>query len=152
MGRKRMIAILSGLVVCDLCGDTLLFRDEDSSFYHFPNQSRCKNVGLTLPQDTLNEKLWRDLSERLVLTQEQKEAIVTLAMTMAKGTSIQLDPEDAQIRLGAVVQMMRDYVSVDPAQVNRALHDMIKEIRVNAAGDMRYVARPWVASLFRDLA
>ncbi len=147
---RRPIVILLKLAVCAKCGDYLYFDDRDSSIFHFttlPPKPRCDWEGMRFPEATLNAALWTFLSERFVLSEAQKESITRLALSKAVG-AIELDPDQAKERLGAVVNMMREYADKDPREVNAALRGLFEKIEVSQDGSMRYVPRAWCASLF----
>ncbi len=146
---QKRIVILSDLVICAKCGDHLLFRANDSSFFHFPSMKPpyCDVVGSAFPESQLNDALWQYLSEYMVLSEEQRQSIVRLALARA-GSTMSLDPEQARERLGGVVQMMRDHASKDAREVNVMLRAIFEKIRVDPDGRMTYVPRAWCASLF----
>ncbi len=144
MGRKRIV-ILSDLVHCILCGKPLVYRE--SSFFHAPD-ALCPWVDSSFPETKLNDALWLQLSERLVLTPQQKESIVALALSKAPGAGIHVDPERAMERLGAVVEMMKHYSTIDPREVNAALRGILEQVLVNDKGELTLVPRAWCAGLF----
>ncbi len=144
MSRKNIV-ILSDLLQCVLCGKPLVF--QDAAFVHAPDDA-CPWAGSSFPETQLNDALWLQLSERLVLTEAQKESIVALALAHAPGAGVQIDPEQALERLGAVVEMMRRYSTVDPREVNGALRAILEQVLVNGKGELTLVPRAWCAPLF----